>query len=111
MGFSRAVRIGNTIAVAGTAPIGTEATDAYGQTLRCLEISRKALEDAGASLSDVIRTRLLLTDIADWQEAGRAHGEFFGEIRPALTVMQVSGFIEPGWRVETEVDAVVGTRD
>ncbi len=109
MGFSRAVRVGNHVAVAGTGPIGTEATDTYGQLVRCFEITRTALEEAGASMQDVVRTRILLTDIADWQEAARAHGEVFRDIRPVITVMQVSAFVDPAWRVETEVDAIIGT--
>lgn len=112
IGFSRAVRIGNTVAVAGTAPIaaagGTDGVgDIYRQTVRCLEIIEKALADAGASLSDVIRTRIMVTDIALWSEAARAHGEVFGEIRPACTVMQVTGFVDPDWLVELEADAVI----
>ncbi|SFI39430.1 RidA family protein [Jannaschia pohangensis] len=108
MGFSRAVRIGNHIAVAGTGPIGTDATDTYGQLVRCFEITRAALAEAGATMQDVTRTRILLTDIADWEEAARAHGEIFRDIRPVITVMQVSAFVDPAWRVETEVDAIVG---
>ncbi|MFZ2103051.1 MAG: RidA family protein [Oricola sp.] len=112
IGFSRAVRIGNTIAVAGTAPIaaggGTDGVgDVYRQTVRCLEIIEKALADAGASLSDVIRTRIMVTDISLWSEAARAHGEVFGAIRPACTVVQVTGFVDPDWLVELEADAVI----
>ncbi|MBO6519499.1 MAG: RidA family protein [Rhodospirillales bacterium] len=112
IGFSRAVRIGNAIAVSGTAPIavagGTEGVgDTYLQTKRCLDIIRNALSDAGASLDDVIRTRVMLTDIGNWKDAARAHGEVFGDIRPACTFVQVSAFIDPGWLVEVEADAVV----
>jgi enamine deaminase RidA (YjgF/YER057c/UK114 family) len=112
IGFSRAVRIGNTIAVAGTAPIAKDGTvacrgDLYGQTLRCLTIIREAVEAAGGCLADIIRTRVMLTAIDHWKEAGRAHGEFFGEIRPACTFVEVSGFIDPEWLVEVEADAVV----
>lgn len=112
IGFSRAVRMGNTIAIAGTAPIaeggGTACEgDLYGQTLRCLEIIQVAVEAAGGQLDDVIRTRVMLTDIENWEEAGRAHGEFFGEIRPACTFVEVSRFIDPDWLVEMEADAVV----
>ncbi|MEM7584494.1 MAG: RidA family protein [Acidobacteriota bacterium] len=112
IGFSRAVRIGNQIAIAGTAPIAEDGStacfgDLYGQTVRCLEIMRAAIEEAGANLDDVIRTRILLTDISRWEEAARAHGEFFGEIRPACTFAGVQGFIEPDWLVETEADCVV----
>lgn len=112
IGFSRAVRIGNTVAVAGTAPIaeggGTEGVgDVYRQTLRCLEIIGKALGEAGASPGDVIRTRVMLTDISRWKEAARAHGEVFGEIRPVCTFVAVSGFVDPDWLVELEADAVI----
>jgi enamine deaminase RidA (YjgF/YER057c/UK114 family) len=112
IGFSRAVRVGNYIAVAGTAPIadggGTAAPgDVYGQTRRCLEIIAKAVADAGGTLADVTRTRIMLTDIATWREAARAHGEMFASIRPACTFVQVSGFIDPDWLVEVEAAAVV----
>ena len=112
IGFSRAVRVGNAIAVAGTAPIapdgGTSCKgDAYGQTLRILEIVGKALAEAGAGLEHVTRTRILLTDIADWPEVARAHGEVFGTIRPVTTVMAVKAFVDPDWLVELEVDAIL----
>jgi enamine deaminase RidA (YjgF/YER057c/UK114 family) len=112
LGISRAVRSGTIIAVAGTAPIGPDGKtagvgDAAVQARRCLEIIRAALEQAGASLSDVIRTRILLTRIEDWERVGAVHGEFFGAIRPASTVMQVTRFIDPDWLVEIEADAVI----
>lgn len=112
IGFSRAVRLGQYIAVAGTAPIaldgGTTAPgDVEGQTRRCIEIAAEALAEAGASLADVIRTRIMLTNIDDWQAAARAHGAAFGDIRPACTFVQVSRFIDPEWLVEVEMDAVV----
>jgi enamine deaminase RidA (YjgF/YER057c/UK114 family) len=112
LGFKRAVRVGPHISVAGTAPIlaagGTAAKgDVYGQTVRCLEIIQKAVEDAGGSLSDVVRTRIMLTDITTWQEAARAHGEYFSAIRPATTVVAVTGFVDPDWLVELEADAIV----
>ena len=113
IGFSRAVRIGSHIAVAGTAPIapggGTAAPgDVYAQTRRCLEIVGQALAEAGASYVDVLRTRIMLTDIATWEEAARAHGEVFADVRPACTFVEVSRFIDPDWLVEVEADAVVG---
>ena len=116
MGFSRAVRVGNMVSVAGTAPIaeggGTACPgDAYGQMKRCIEISRTALQQAGATLDDVVRTRILLTNIDDWQAAAKAHGEIFGSIRPVITVMAVSGFVDPAWLVETEMDAIVEGRN
>ena len=113
VGISRAVRIGNLVCVAGTAPLGPDGKtvgrgDAAAQARRCFEISRAALEQAGASLADVIRTRILLTRIEDWRAVAEVHGELFRDIRPVNTVMQVSRFIDPEWLVETEVDAVVG---
>lgn len=112
IGFSRAVRVGNSIAVGGTAPIaaggGTAAVgDPYGQTVRILQIIAKALADAGAGLEHVTRTRILLTDIAYWTEVARAHAEAFADIRPVTTVMAVSAFVDPDWLVEIEVDAIL----
>lgn len=112
IGFSRAVRKGSWVCIAGTAPIAPDGGtagegDVYRQTRRCIEIMADALHDAGAAIEDVVRTRILLTDISRWQEAARAHGECFGEIRPVTTFMQVSAFIEPDWLVELEADALV----
>ena len=112
IGFSRAVRAGSHIAIAGTAPIapggGTAAPgDVYNQTRRCLAIIEQALAEAGGTLADVTRTRIMLTDMARWRDAARAHGEVFGAIRPACTFVQVVGFIDPAWLVEIEADAVV----
>ncbi len=112
IGFSRAMRVGNTIAVSGTAPIAPGGGTAYPgnlyrQTRTCIEIIKDAIEKAGGHLEDVIRTRIMLTDISQWQEAARAHGECFGEIRPASTFVQVSGLIDADWLVEMEADCVV----
>ena len=112
IGFSRASRIGNVIAIAGTAPIAPEGTtackgDVYGQTKRCLEIMHKAIEDAGGQLKNVIRIRIMLTDKSTWEEAARAHGEYFTDIRPACTFVEVSGLIDNDWLVETEADCVL----
>lgn len=112
IGFSRAVRVGNIIVVGGTAPIraegGTAAIgDVYGQTRRCLEIVEKAIRDAGGTLANVTRTRIILTDIALWKDAARAHAEAFGTIRPVTTLMQVSAFVDPDWLVEIEAEAVL----
>ena len=112
IGFSRAVRVGNTITVSGTAPIapggGTAYPgDLYRQTIACIEIIKTAIESAGGALSDVVRTRIMLTDIDRWQEAAKAHGEFFGEIRPASTFFEASRFLDADWLVEIEADAVV----
>jgi enamine deaminase RidA (YjgF/YER057c/UK114 family) len=112
IGFSRASRIGSCIAVAGTAPIAPDGGtvcegDLYGQARRCLEIMKQAIEEAGGTISDVIRTRIMLTDIEQWQEAAKAHGEFFSDIRPACTFVEVSRFIKEEWLVEMEADCVV----
>lgn len=112
IGFSRAVRCGNHIFVAGTAPMMEDGTTAspgnmYAQMKRCLEISRQAIEEAGGSIKDVVRTRIFLTDISKWEEAAKAHGEFFSEIRPASTFVEVSGLIRKDWLVETEMDCLI----
>jgi len=110
IGFSRAVRVGNRVIVSGTAPIepdGGCATDVGAQTRRCLQIIQAAIEQAGASLSDVVRTRQYLVDAADSEEVGNVHGEFFGEIRPASTQVVVAGLLRPEWRIEIEAEAVI----
>lgn len=112
VGFSRAVRIGPFLAVAGTAPIAADGGvaapgDVYGQTKRCLEIIGQVITAAGMSVESVIRTRVMLTDITRWSEAARAHGEVFGAIKPACAFVEVSGFIDPAWLVELEADCVV----
>ena len=111
IGFSRACRIGNSISVSGTAPINNGKTvhidDVYNQTKYCLELSITAKEEAGGSIQDVIRTRIMLTDISRWKEAAQAHGELFSSIKPACTFVEVSRFIDLQWLVETEVDCVV----
>ncbi|WP_033213647.1 RidA family protein [Kitasatospora phosalacinea] len=112
IGFSRAVRKGAHVVVAGTAPIGDGGTtvgrgDVYAQTVRCLDIAETALAAAGASLGDVVRTRIMLTDVTRWEEAARAHGERFASVRPACTFVEVSRFIDPDWLVEVEIDAIL----
>jgi enamine deaminase RidA (YjgF/YER057c/UK114 family) len=112
VGISRAVRVGPIITVAGTAPLGPDGRtvasgDAAAQARRCFEIIAAALEAAGASMGQVVRTRILLTRIEDWQAVAAMHGEFFRDIRPVNTIMQVSRFIDPEWLVEIEADAVV----
>lgn len=112
VGYSRAVRVGSFVHVAGTtatAPDGTVVggPDMYAQTVQALQNIETALRAAGATLSDVVRTRIFTTDIARWQEIGRAHGEAFGEIRPASTMVQVSALVAPELLVEIEADAVV----
>lgn len=111
IGFSRAVRVGRFLAVAGTAPIAPDGSvaapgDVYGQTKRCLDIIRQAVEEAGLSLEDVVRTRVMLTDISRWEDAARAHGEVFATVRPACTFVEIGRFIDPGWLVEVEADCV-----
>jgi enamine deaminase RidA (YjgF/YER057c/UK114 family) len=111
IGFSRAMVAGHHIAVAGTAPImpndGAPPTDAYGQAVRCFEIVLAALREAGAGPEHVVRTRTYLVDAADGEEVGRAHGEVFGDVRPASSMIVVRGFLDPRWRVEMEADAIV----
>jgi enamine deaminase RidA (YjgF/YER057c/UK114 family) len=111
MGFSRAVRVSNRVLVAGTAPIqadGEVEPDAAAQARRCLEIIRDALEEAGASLADVVRTRMCVVDAADAEAIGRVHGEVFGEVRPVSTMVVVAGFLDRRWKVEMEAEAVIG---
>lgn len=112
IGISRGVKHGRTIAVSGTAPLGLDGKtvakgDAAAQARRCLQIVDAAIRRLGGKRSDVIRTRILLTRIEDWEKVAAVHGEFFGGIRPANTVMQVVRFIDPEWLVEIEADAVV----
>jgi len=112
VGFSRAVRVGPHIAVSGTAPIAEGggvacAGDLYGQTKRCLEIIEKAVKEAGGKREHILRTRIYLKEMKNWEDAGRAHGEFFKDIRPASTMIQIVQAIDPGWLVEIEADAIV----
>ena len=111
IGISRAVRVGSIITVAGTAPLGADGRtvgrgDAATQARRCLEIIGAALQAAGASMREVVRTRILLTRMEDWESVAAVHGEFFRDIRPVNTIMQVTRFIDPEWLVEIEADAV-----
>jgi enamine deaminase RidA (YjgF/YER057c/UK114 family) len=112
LGFSRAVRVGNHISVAGTAAVGADGKtvgvgDAGAQARRIFEIVGGALAEAGASLDDVVRTRIMMRHIDDWKDVGKVHGEVFAVARPATCFVQVSRFIDPDWLVEIEVDAVV----
>lgn len=113
VGYSRAVRAGSFIAVSGTAPVGADGTvvgigNAYLQAKKCIEIIASALEEAGAGLDDVVRTRMYVTDISRWEEIGRAHREAFGDIMPATTMVEVSQLIDPHMLVEIEADAFPG---
>lgn len=111
IGFSRALRVGNRVLVAGTAPVWPDGScdpDPYVQAKRCLEIITTALAEAGAKPEHVVRTRTFLTDAADWQAVGRAHGEVFRDVRPASTMLVAGGLLDPRWRVEIEAEAVIG---
>jgi len=107
IGFSRAVRVGNVVRVAGTGPVGADTEDAAGQTRRIFAIAEKALTEAGATLADVVATRLYLTHAADWEAVGRVHGEFFANSRPAATMVVVAALLNPAWRVEMEFEAIL----
>jgi len=112
VGFSRAVRVGNFISVGGTAPIDADGNtvgvgDPAAQARQCFETIKVALADAGASMEDVIRTRMLLTRIEDWEAIAKVRGEYFKYIRPVDTVMEVGRFVKEDWLVEVEVDAIV----
>ena len=112
VGYSRAVRVGPHVFVAGTTATGADGTivgagDPYAQTVQVLANIRAALERAGARVEHVVRTRIFVTNVSHWEEVGRAHGEVFGVIRPASTLVQVSALVDPAMLVEIEVDAVV----
>src|SRR6185312_6976342 len=106
IGFSRAVRIGNVVHVSGTGPVGSEDESAAEQTRVVLGLIGRALEQAGARFEDVVRTRMFIARAEDWEEIGRAHGEVFGTIRPAAT-MVVAALLNPKWKVEIEAEAVI----
>jgi enamine deaminase RidA (YjgF/YER057c/UK114 family) len=107
IGFSRAVRVGNAVYLSGTGPVGADEEDAAGQTRRIFAIAADALARAGSSLDQVVRTRMYLTHAEDWEAVGRVHGEFFAEVRPAATMVVVAKLLNPAWRIEIEMDAVI----
>jgi enamine deaminase RidA (YjgF/YER057c/UK114 family) len=112
IGFSRAVRVGDRVLVSGTAPVWADGhvdPDVGAQTRRCLRIVLDALTEVGGSANDVVRTRIFLTDAADWRAVGAAHGEVFGDARPAATMVVVAALLDPRWRVEIEAEAVIGS--
>ena len=111
-GYCRAVRAGNIVAVSGSAPVGPDGEhvggdDMYAQTVRCIEVIRDALTEAGASLDDIVRTRMFVTDIDQWEAVARAHREAFGDSPPATSMVEVSRLIDPKMLVEIEADAVL----
>jgi enamine deaminase RidA (YjgF/YER057c/UK114 family) len=107
IGFSRAVRVGDDVHLAGTGPVGAEDQDAAGQARRIFEIAAEALARAGSSLDHVVRTRMYLTRVEDWEPVGRVHGEYFSQVRPAATMVVVAALLNPAWRIEMEFDAVI----
>ena len=107
IGFSRAVRVGNVVHVSGTGPVGAEDLSAADQTRAIFGLIETALTQAGAAFEHVVRTRVYLTRTADWEEVGRAHGEVFGSIRPAATMVVIKELLNPKWRVEIEAEAIL----
>jgi enamine deaminase RidA (YjgF/YER057c/UK114 family) len=107
IGFSRAVRVGNAVHVSGTGPVGADHASVEEQTRQVFKIIEQALAGAGATLRNVVRTRMYLTHAADWEAVGKVHGELFGDIRPAATMVVVAALLNPSWRIEIEADAVL----
>ena len=109
IGFSRAIRVGDRVLVSGTGPVGADDADPATQMRRCIEIVEGALNELGATLDDVVRTRMYLTDAQHWEAVGRAHGEAFQAARPAATMVVVSALVDPRWTVEMEAEALVAS--
>jgi enamine deaminase RidA (YjgF/YER057c/UK114 family) len=107
VGYSRAVRDGRHVYVSGTAPVGIESDDPYEQAKRCLEIILDALRELGAGSEHVVRTRIFIVDPSAWEAVGRAHGEVFGSLLPATSMLVISGLLDPAWKVEIEADALL----
>jgi enamine deaminase RidA (YjgF/YER057c/UK114 family) len=110
VGYSRAVRVGNTVEVSGTAPVQdgkVHGDTPYQQTIACLEIIKRSLEQAGATLQDVVRTRIYVTDISKWEQYAKAHAQYFGKIKPATSMVEVSALIDSSMMVEIEATAII----
>ena len=107
IGYSRAVRVGSHVMVSGTGPVGCDDADVAGQADQCLTIIASVLKEAGTSFEHIVRTRIYLTDVCDWEAVGRVHGKFFSLVRPASTMVVVQALIDPRWKVEIEVDALI----
>ncbi len=107
IGFSRAVRVGRHVMVSGTGPVGCDDADAAGQTDQCLTLIAAILKEAGTSFEHIVRTRMYITNTEDWEAIGRVHGKFFSLIRPAATMVVVAALLDPRWKVEIEVDALL----
>ena len=109
IGFSRAIRVDDRVLVSGTGPVWPDGScdpDVFAQAMRAFKVAGTALTDLGATLRDVVRTRMYLLDAADWEAVGRAHNAYFEAVRPAATMIVVAGFLDPRWRVEVEVEAI-----